>query len=237
VEGTTLALNVADRAKSDTAFDSIGLSIAAYEDSSEVNAFTSKYDQTFDGGVKLNRQEQRGFALFKGKGKCKLCHITGKDALFTDFTFDNLGIPQNPLNPAGVAPDFIDPGLGGFLMNDGYDAEVYEAEWGKHKVPTLRNVDLRPDEDSIKAYGHNGYFKSLEGIVHFYNTRDVKPVCPGAYTEAEALAADCWPAPEVAETVNLDELGDLGLTPEEEADIVAFMKALSDGFVPESETP
>jgi hypothetical protein len=68
--------------------------------------------------------------------------------------------------------------------------------------------------------------------VHFYNTRDVKPECPGPYTEAQALAANCWPAPEVFETVNRDELGDLGLTAEEEAAIVAFMKALSDGYQP-----
>jgi hypothetical protein len=67
--------------------------------------------------------------------------------------------------------------------------------------------------------------------VHFYNNRDVKPTCPGLYTEAEALAANCWPVPEVAETVNRDELGDLGLTPEEEAAIVAFLKTLSDGFI------
>jgi hypothetical protein len=61
----------------------------------------------------------------------------------------------------------------------------------------------------------------------------VKPTCPGLYTEAEALAAGCWPAPEVAENVNTDELGDLGLTPDEEAAIVAFMKTLSDGYPPE----
>jgi cytochrome c peroxidase len=99
-------------------------------------------------------------------------------------------------------------------------------------VPTLRNVDLRPDLDFLKAYGHNGFFKSLEGIVHFYNTRDVLDACPGAYTEAEALAANCWPAPEVAENVNTAELGALGLTPEEENAIVAFLKTLSDGYVP-----
>jgi cytochrome c peroxidase len=231
-EGAAVALSEADRAKSDMAYDQIALSIAAYEDSPEVNAFTSKYDQTFDGKVKLSKEEQKGFALFQGKGKCKLCHLSGKDALFTDFTFDNLGIPQNPENPAGIAPGFVDPGLGGFLESAGYDEGVYMAEWGKHKVPTLRNVDLRPSEADVKAYGHNGYFKSLEGIVHFYNTRDVKPTCPGAYTEAQALAEGCWPAPEYAATVNDAELGDLGLTPDEEAAIVAFLKALSDGYIP-----
>ena len=232
-EGTNVALFPSDRTKSDMAYDQIALSIAAYEDSSEVNAFTSKFDYTKMGSVKLSKLEQEGFALFKGKGKCRLCHLSnGKDPLFTDFTFDNLGIPQNPENPAGVAPDFVDPGLGGFLKNAGYSEEVYEEEWGKHKVPTLRNVDLRPDNAFVKAYGHNGYFKSLEGIVHFYNTRDVKPTCPGAYTEEEALAGDCWPPPEVAENVNTDELGDLGLTPEEEAAIVAFLKTLSDGYQP-----
>ena len=229
-----VSLAQADREKSDEAYGNIGLSIAAYEDSMEVNAFSSKYDQTFDGKVKLSKQEQRGFALFRGKGQCHRCHISnGQQALFTDYTFDNLGVPQNPDNPAGVAPDFVDPGLGGFLEKAGYPEDVYLAEWGKQKVPTLRNVDLRPDADDVKAYAHNGYFKTLEGIVNFYNTRDVKPTCPDPLTtEADALAQGCWPAPEVAENVNSDELGDLGLTPEEEAAIVAFLKTLSDGFEP-----
>jgi cytochrome c peroxidase len=69
--------------------------------------------------------------------------------------------------------------------------------------------------ESVTAFSHNGFFKSLEEIVHFYNTRDVEP----------------WPAPEVPENVNTDELVDLGLTAEEEAAIVAFLKTLSDGHV------
>jgi cytochrome c peroxidase len=233
-EGATVPLSDADRAISDMAYGNIGLVIAAYEDSPEVNAFTSRFDYAKNGMAKLTKRERKGLALFKGKGKCRLCHLTMDRApLFTDFTFDNLGVPKNPENPVyGVDPDFIDPGLGGFLMNEGYEEDVYSAEWGKHKVPTLRNVDLRPSEEFVKAYAHNGYFKTLEGIVHFYNTRDVKPVCPGDYTEAEALAAGCWPEPEVQENVNTDELGDLGLTAEEEAAIVAFMKTLSDGFAP-----
>jgi cytochrome c peroxidase len=236
-EGKSVALSPADRAKSNMAYDQIALSIAAYEDSPEVNAFTSKYDRTFKNKpqekIKLTKMEQDGYALFRGKGMCHRCHTgNSQEALFTDFTFDNLGIPQNPENPAGQAPAFVDPGLGGFLMHAGYDEAVYMAEWGKHKVPTLRNVDLRPNEGFVKAYGHNGYFKTLDGIVHFYNTRDVLPTCPGAYTEAQALDANCWPVPEVAINVNTGELGNLELTPEEEAAIVAFLKTLSDGFQP-----
>ncbi|MCB1860037.1 MAG: cytochrome C [Gammaproteobacteria bacterium] len=231
--GGTVVLSADDRTTSDLAYDNIGLTLAAYEDSPEVNAFSSKFDYAKNGMTKLSKQEQRGFSLFKGKGKCRLCHpVSGKEPLLTDFTFDNLGIPQNPGNPAGVAPDFVDPGLGGFLKNAGYPQAVYEEEWGKQKVPTLRNVDLRPAPGFVKAFGHNGYFKSLAGIVHFYNTRDLKSVCPGPYTESQALAADCWPPPEVKENVNREELGDLGLTSEDEAAIVAFLKTLSDGFTP-----
>ena len=82
-------------------------------------------------------------------------------------------IPSTPCptawNPDGAA--WIDPGLGGFLKSAGYAPEIYEAEMGKHKVPTLRNVDLRPSEDFVKSYGHNGYFKSLDDIVFFYHWR------------------------------------------------------------------
>ena len=239
-EGGSVSLSADDRAKSDMNYDRIGLTIAAYEASNEVNAFSSKYDQTFLGKVKLSKEEQKGYALFRGKGMCHRCHTgNGQEALFTDYTFDNLGVPKNPENPVYENdPGFVDLGLGGFLQAEDYAPDVYEPEMGKQKVPTLRNVGKGASEDFVKAYTHNGYFKTLEGIVHFYNTRDVKPECPedgvfGVYTEAEALAADCWPAPEVAENVNVDELGDLGLTADEEEAIVAFLKALSDGYVPD----
>ena len=158
----------------------------------------------------------------------------GEPALFTDYTFDNLGVPKNPDNPVyDNNPDFIDLGLGGFLASRPEYEPFVDANLGKQKVPTLRNVDLRPGNGFTKAYMHNGYFKTLEGVVNFYNTRDVKPACPDPLTrEADALAQGCWPAPEVADNVNTDELGNLGLTPAEEAALVAFMKTLSDGFQP-----
>jgi cytochrome c peroxidase len=227
VWGTEACVNIA------AAYDKIGYSIAAYEASSEVNAFTSKFDYAKRGMAKLTQEEQHGHALFLGKAKCAKCHIAnGQKPLFTDYTFDNLGVPMNPENPVyGSDPTFVDMGLGGFLGTRADYAAYADANMGKQKVPTLRNVGKGP-EDLVKAYGHNGYFKSLEGIVNFYNTRDVKPTCPGDYTEMQALSAGCWPAPEVALNVNRAELGDLGLSPEDEAAIVAFLKTLSDGYIP-----
>ena len=107
---------------------------------------------------------------------------------------------------------------------------MYEPELGKQKVPSLRNVDLRPDKGFVKSYAHNGYFKSLDAIVHFYNTRDVMPTCESIMNPKEG--ANCWPAAEVAMNVNTDELGNLGLKPREEEAIVEFLKTLSDGYRP-----
>jgi cytochrome c peroxidase len=222
-------------------YDRIALAIAAYEDSTEVNRFTSKYDRYLAGTEQLTSQEQHGLRLFNGKAKCARCHTSrpgskGEPPLFTDFTYDNLGVPRNPENPFYTQTAFnplgihwIDLGLGDFLASR-IDYERHApANYGKQKVPTLRNVDKRPYPGFVKAFAHNGYFKSLKGIVHFYNTRDVKPRCPDAFTtEAMALAQGCWPEPEVAANVNTTELGNLRLTDAEEDALVAFMRALSD---------
>jgi len=232
------SLDCTTEAGIDTAYDRIGLSISAYEKSNEVNPFNSKFDDFWDNAkaagmdvtmigmsnfgdyydLGLSDDEVMGLALYndEDKGKCSLCHTLDEGAagypLFTDFTYDNLGIPKNPWNPVYIIdPEFIDPGLGGFLKNAGYDEETYMAEWGKFKVPTLRNVDKR-EGDTVKAYGHNGYFKSLYDITHFYNTRDVED----------------WPDPEYPDTVNTDELGNLGLSTAEENLIVLFMQTLTD---------
>jgi len=223
----------------DMNYDRVGLSIAEYEASDEVNPFTSKFDYYLRGMVDLTPQETLGMNLFNDEdaGKCGLCHISevgpgGEFPLFTDFTFDNLGTPKNPDNPfydmdevylddgSPINPMgdmWIDKGLGGFLNTfpeGSFEKNKAAENMGKHKVPTLRNVDKRPGNGFTKAYLHNGVFKSLKEVVHFYNTRDV----------------ETWPPPEVAANVNTEELGNLGLTEDEEDAIVAFMKTLSDGY-------
>jgi cytochrome c peroxidase len=111
-----------------------------------------------------------------------------------------------------MANSALDPALGISTQPSGSTdnpyIEVVTSEAGKFKVPTLRNVER------TAPFGHNGFFATLEEITRFYNTRDVP--------EAG------WPGPEVALNVNTDELGDLGLSPEEEAAIVAFMRTLTD---------
>ena len=92
----------------------------------------------------------------------------------------------------------------------------------------MRNVDKRPRADFVKAYMHDGFFKSLKEVVHFYNTRDVLPRCK---TPLDPRAGTgCWPAPEVS--ANEDKtIGNLGLSDHEENLIVAFLKTLTDGYI------
>ncbi len=200
-----------EHASADTVFTYINEVIALYERSAEMNPFSSKFDAWQAGKCQLTEEEKLGYELFKEKGLCAECHILDPDeragkVLFTDHTYDNLGIPSNPGNPffKVSAPyntcgkDTMDLGLGSRLR----DPE----EYGKFRVPTLRNIAL------TAPYGHNGYFKTLEEIVHFYNVRDVEDFPPAEYPE----------------TVNKDELGNLGLSQEEETAIVAFLRTLTD---------
>ncbi|MHC4519259.1 MAG: cytochrome-c peroxidase [Planctomycetota bacterium] len=204
------------------AYDFVAEAIAAYERTDELNQFSSKYDLFLHGKVTLTDQEMRGLALFEDaeKARCAECHPSrpGPDhepPLFTDFTYDNLGVPKNPENPyyylpKSLNPDgtkFVDFGLGGVVNKP--------EENGKFRVPTLRNVAV------TAPYMHNGIFKTLRQVVVFYNTRDVGP----------------WPAPEVPQNVNREELGDLGLTARDTDDLVAFLHTLTDGFETQATVP
>ncbi|MHB8846229.1 MAG: cytochrome-c peroxidase [Nitrospirota bacterium] len=252
-------------------YERIARSIAAYERSSEVNPFSSKFDVFWRNreqarsegrtippvhainmmnssrfkGLGLNDMELMGLVVFNTKGKCSTCHLLrpmhgSEYPLFTDFQYHNLGLPKNPENPYYTMPrqwnadgeNWVDLGLGGFLERTGgaetdgilrdYTAFASENR-GKHKTPTLRNVDMRPSPDFVKAYGHNGSLKSLMLVVHFYNCRD-------AAFEPQCMMLPPFPEPEVRENMNTADMGNLGLTQQEGMALIAFMKTLTDGF-------
>jgi cytochrome c peroxidase len=200
----------------DTAYDHIAEAIAAYERTKTFAPFTSKYDAYLAGTATLTAQEARGLAIFEdpNKGNCAACHPSrpaadGTPPLFTDFTYDNLGLPKNPKNPFYNEPQFnpagsayLDRGLGATVGDPSLD--------GAFKVPTLRNLSVS------WPYMHNGYFYTLNQVVHFYNTRDTAS----------------WPAPEFPATMNTEELGHLGLTIDEENDLTVFLYTLNDGWKP-----
>lgn len=202
----------------ETAYDKIAEAIADFERSRVFAPFTSKYDYSLAGRVRLSAQEQRGLAVFeaKDKGNCAACHPDrpsddGQPPLFTDFTYDNLGVPANPANPfyampVAFNPDgaaFVDIGLGKITAD--------RAQNGKFKVPTLRNIAI------TAPYMHNGVFRTLREVIEFYNARDV---------------TDRFSPPEVAENMNTEELGNLGLSEQEMDDLLAFLGTLTDGYQP-----
>jgi cytochrome c peroxidase len=250
-------LSAQDRGTANATFDHLTLAVASYEAGPEVSPFSSKFDAWLAGNASLSSSEQNGFNLFNGKAHCNQCHLSGNAInsiglaaadvapLFTDFTSANTGLPKNfaipyycesmpdqygyTANPLGFAA--VDLGVGAML---GGPNNQNPTQWkslaplfnGKFQVPTLRNVDMRPRANFVKAYMHNGYLKSLSEVVHFYNTSQVLPRC-GQGSPGEKVS--CWPDPETS--VNISPLiGNLGLSSQEESDIVAFLQTLTDGF-------
>ncbi len=259
-------------------YERIARSIAAYERSTEVSPFSSKFDLFWDtakaagkdvtqitcgmGGMGcppgtdpndwpayrnlgFSDAELQGLAVFNdpNRANCVACHSLEPGAagypLFTNFGYSNLGVPKNPSNPFYSMADkwnpdgsnWVDTGLGGFLKSTGQGPEVYEQEMGKFKVPTLRNVDRRTAPDLVKAYGHNGYFKSLEEIVFFYHWRAMMNGggmggMRGGMGGMRGGMANMFPPPEVDEN-----RAALRMFPRPQVgNIVAFLKTLSDGY-------
>jgi cytochrome c peroxidase len=222
----------ADPAK---AFVDLADAVATFERGPEFRRFDSKFDAYRAGTATLTDSEARGLAIFNDpdRANCAACHLTGPDKvigkrpLLTDFGFDNLGVPLNPTNKfyrmgSEFNPDgkkFIDIGLGNVVPMSYVK--------GQFKSPSLRNIAVSG------PYMHNGYFKTLRGVLDFYNTRDVKPRCASQWTtEAEAEAQGCWPAPEEPENVNMKDLGNLKLSEQDIDDMLAFLNTLTDGWQP-----
>ncbi|KAB1155686.1 cytochrome-c peroxidase [Flavobacterium luteum] len=189
--------------------------LSKFQKSSEVNSFTSKFDYVSRGLLQYTDDEKNGLTIFKEKGKCAQCHIldgdenTGK-VLFTDFSYDNIGVPRNATNPFYSQPTSVNP-LGTNFVDLGIGAITKQPQHnGKFKVPTLRNIAI------TSPYFHNGSFKTLKEVIHFYNVRDLKT---GEFA-----------GPELNQNVNNDELGDLKLTPKEELQLEKFLETLTDHY-------
>jgi cytochrome c peroxidase len=183
--------------------------LQAFQQSYQVNPFTSKFDFYLKGKVKLTEQEMRGMQLFNDttKAKCSLCHLSvptsyasTKNIVFTDYSYDNLGLPKHPKH-AGMP---VDSGLAIFERKDPFEV-------GRFKTPTLRNIAI------TAPYMHNGIFTTLEEVMEFYNERDINPKF----------------IPEYTETMNTTDLGDLKLTKQETEDIITFLNTLTDGYKPD----
>jgi cytochrome c peroxidase len=210
--------------------------------------------------------------------------VTHGKETFTMYCYANIGVPKNPGNPYydqtncdsnpegcnALGADYIDYGLGanpntapdGTLFMSVTPGDVGKFR-GLFKAPSLRNVDKRPYPGFVKSYMHNGVFKSLEEVVHFYNKRNIATNAAGDEAEFDLRAGPgagftpIFPPPEVPENVqnasgySPDEaaekpppdegtenvayngqVGNLQLTADEEADLVSFLKTLTDGFTP-----
>jgi cytochrome c peroxidase len=93
---------------------------------------------------------KRGFVVFtsRKKGNCSACHLVGeKSSLFTDNKFHDVGVGVD----MGVPTD---PGRFAVTQN--------EADRGKFKTPSLRNVALSA------PYMHDGSLKDLKQVMDFY---------------------------------------------------------------------
>jgi cytochrome c peroxidase len=217
----------------DRAFTHVTEAVAAYERTSELAPFSSKYDRYLAGEAALSDQERHGLAIFEdpARGNCAGCHPSrpaadGSPPLFTDFSYANLGIPRyrnsrfykqpHDFNPDGAS--YIDHGLATTVGDPAQD--------GKFRVPTLRNVM------HSGPYGHNGYFNNVPYVVWFLNSRDVGSAEIGACARHErggpTLCA--WPPPEVPATIE-SRVGHLGLSMRDMTDVVAFLDTLTDESV------
>lgn len=235
-------------ADTSAAYERMALAIQAFQrEDARFAPFTSKYDAFLRGQAKLTEQELRGLALFNSpsKGNCSACHPSAKGAdgsfpLFTDFSYDSLGVPRNWTIAENLDPNYFDLGLCSstnpaiLALTDAQRQPLC----GAFKVPSLRNVAQRG------AFFHNGVFHDLTTVVTFYAQRDTNPekwyltALGEVDRDADGQVNRFQDLPVMYRgNVNTSEApynrqpgGQPALTEAEIRDVVAFLGTLTDGW-------
>jgi cytochrome c peroxidase len=213
--------------------------VARYQvEEQSFHPYTSKFDYWLEGKARLSESELRGLQVFNDpdKANCAGCHPSaptrdGLPPLFTDHQYEALGAPRNVALANNSDSSYFDLGVCGPLRTDIAAQTQY---CGMFLTPTLRNAATR------HAFFHNGAFRSLEQVLDFYNFRDTNPekvyprAADGAVQKYDDLPAKYHANVDVSDPPFDRHPGDTpAMTAQDEADIIAFMKTLTDGYQPE----
>jgi cytochrome c peroxidase len=202
------------------------------------HSYTSKYDFWLEGKARLSEAELRGYRLFNDpqKANCAGCHTSqpshdGHPPTFTDTQYEALGTPRNLALVDTRDPGYFDLGICGPVRKDAADQTQF---CGMFKTPTLRNTAIR------HAFFHNGVFHTLREVMDFYDFRDTDPgkVYPvgadGKVQKYNDIPPQYHANVDVADPPFNRHPGDQpAMTAQDEADIIAFLQTLNDGYKPE----
>jgi cytochrome c peroxidase len=200
--------------------------------------YDSKYDYWLEGKARLSESEMRGLSLFNDpqKANCAGCHTSqpsrdGYPPRFTDTQYEALGTPRNLALADTKDPNYFDLGVCGPIRTDIADQTQF---CGMFKTPSLRNTALR------RTFMHNGVYHTLQEVMDFYNFRDTNPekVYPvgadGKVQKYNDIPEKYFANVDVTDPPLNRHLGDTpAMTDQDEADIIAFLKTLNDGYKPE----
>ncbi len=197
--------------------------------------YTSKFDYWLEGKARLSAAEMRGYNLFNDpkKANCGGCRLSqptrdGLPPLFTDHQYEALGAPRNFALSANQDPNYFDLGICGPSRGDMATQSQY---CGMFATPTLRNTAAR------RVFFHNGVFRTLQEVLDFYNFRDIDPqkVYPrgsnGIVQKYDDIPAQFQANIDVADAPFDRHFGETpAMTAQDEADIIAFLQTLTDGY-------
>ena len=228
----------------DIAFADARSALQAYQiEDPSFHPYSSKYDLYAGNkiGGALTPAEARGLVVFsdENKGNCFACHYSGAGqngsvALFTDFSYEAIGVPRNNKD---IPANHLVRGLPvsydlGICSRPDHLLPENAQYCGMFKTPTLRNVATR------QVFFHNGQFKSLKDVIHFYSTRDTNPEL--WYPAANGVVQKFDDLP-ITYRDNIDTQMPLdgrpagskpAMTDQDMADLEAFLGTLTDGYQP-----